>query len=108
MTEIFSSGYPERTQANILSSDATLILFRGRMDGGTLLTANLCLQHSKPHALIDLTKPSVMRLRPVLSARILNVAGSRESKSPGIHAEAVRFLLPVFEHMLRTGDLCST
>jgi hypothetical protein len=37
----------------VLDSDATLILFRGELTGGSLLTRTFCQRHGKPHLEID-------------------------------------------------------
>jgi hypothetical protein len=101
LRETSSSEYPERTEQNVIDSDATLILYVDRLKGGTRLTKRFCLQHSKPHLVVRLdqsSKESVVRdwlsqCRP----KSLNVAGPRESTSPGIHRLAMEFLLRVLQ-----------
>jgi hypothetical protein len=104
LTETELPDYTQRTERNVLDSDATLILCRGRPSGGTDLTRRLAQRHRKPHRVIDLLKPidwpGVRDWLAKHAAGTLNVAGPRESQSPGIHADAVAFL----EEMLSGED----
>lgn len=96
LRETASPLYRFRTAQNVLDSDGTLILFRERLFGGTLLTHRLARRHRKPCLAIDLADPG-----PVATVahwlhrqRIgtLNVAGPRESSAPGITQQACEFL----------------
>lgn len=87
--------YPERTEWNVRDSDGTLILTRGKPDGGTALTRKLARKHKKPCKVVDLLKPPFPE---VVAAWIeehhiqtLNVAGPRESSQPGIGEAAMHF-----------------
>jgi len=88
--------YAERTERNVLDSDATLILCRGQPTGGTELTWRLAQRHGKPHRVVDLQQPidwsAVRRWLRKRGTGTLNVAGPRESQCPGIHAQAAEFL----------------
>ncbi len=92
LRETESPEYHVRTEQNVLDSDATLILCHGTPTGGTALTLRLAGQHGKPHLVVDLDNP----IPPEEAAgwlqsnkiEILNVAGPRESQSPGAAAEA--------------------
>jgi hypothetical protein len=98
LREARTSGYPERTRLNVRDSDATLVLARGPVSGGTALTIRLAGRLQRPHWVVDLSRvrPStiaaVQRWIAANEIRVLNVAGPRESGAPGIHAEATRFL----------------
>ena len=100
LTETDSADYAVRTEQNVLDSDATLILCRGRPSGGTELTRRLALRHEKPLLVVDLEVPaefgSVRRWLSETPVGTLNVAGPRESQSPGISVRACEFLLGVF------------
>ncbi len=89
-------GYPQRTEWNVRDSDATLILTRGEPDRGTALTRALAVQRNKPHLVVDLAQtPDVEAVRAWLAENrvgVLNVAGPRESSSPGVGAAAAAFL----------------
>lgn len=101
LRETDSPDYAVRTERNVLQSDATLILCRGRPRGGTELTLRLARQHGKPHLVVDLSaadSPDAEAIRRWLSdesVATLNVAGPRESQSPGIAHEAGQLLQQV-------------
>jgi hypothetical protein len=96
LVETPSAGYAERTEWNARDSDGTLIVNRGRLDGGTLVTAQLARRHGKPVFVVQIGR----RLRRAEwlawlrrnRVRVLNVAGPRESKRRGIYREARRVL----------------
>lgn len=96
LTETLSCEYSQRTEWNVRDSDGTLVLHRGRLSGGTAFTIELAEQQTKPCLVLDLTKRPDVRV--VLEwvtqhkIQILNVAGPRESSSPGIYGEAFQFL----------------
>lgn len=87
-------GYPKRKEQNIMESDGTVIFSRGTLRGGSALTRRLCKKHGRPFLYIDLdieVGPSGRLEGWVVenSIQVLNVAGSRESKHPGIHREVM-------------------
>ena len=90
--------YPERTEKNILDSDATLILCHGKPVGGTLLTAELAKRHKKPFLLANLDKPpeatidEARRWLVTNAVETLNVAGPRESQTQGIYQKSLGIL----------------
>lgn len=96
LAETDSPDYGQRTERNVLDSDATLILCRGQPTGGTELTRRLARRHRKPHHLVDLQQPidwpAIRRWLAKRGTGTLNVAGPRESQSPGIYAQAADFL----------------
>ncbi len=96
LVETDSPDYAVRTERNVLDADATLILCRGQPTGGTELTLRLAQRHGKPHLAVDLQQPidpqAIRRWLAEHGRGTLNVAGPRESQSPGIHAEAREFL----------------
>jgi hypothetical protein len=94
-----SAGYAQRTGWNVRDADATLVLHRGRLRGGTALTVTLARRLSRPCLTVDLVcvpDPSAIRSwfeqEQVL---VLNVAGPRESQAPGIGAQARALLRAV-------------
>lgn len=99
LEETGSAEYPVRTEQNVVDSDATAILYRGRLKGGTLLTRRICRRLQKPHLLVrlDCDPPEVVQqwLGQVQPA-VLNVAGPRESTSRGIYQVSFEYLLLVF------------
>lgn len=97
LQETTSRKYAVRTCQNVRDSDGTLILHRGPIAGGTALTVREAQRLHKPHYIVDLDR-SDGHLRRVLlwleehQIRSLNVAGPRESTSPGIHEAAQSWL----------------
>ena len=96
LTETPSQLYVQRTRWNVRDSDATLILLRGAPEGGTLLTIRHAERVARPHWIVDLegarrTVPVVLWLKSN-SVAVLNIAGRRESKNPGIYSLARDFL----------------
>jgi hypothetical protein len=90
-------AYPRRLSADReRDSDATLILTRGELRGGTLLTQRTATRLGRPCLAVDLNNPGApAAARGWLIAhgiRVLNVAGPRESQSTGIAALATRLL----------------
>ncbi|HBO3652188.1 molybdenum cofactor carrier [Pseudomonas aeruginosa] len=98
LVETESSGYRQRTTHNVLDADATLIICRGRLEGGSLLTRDLATGHGKPLLLCDLHAPTEELLaawqdwlvsHPIA---ILNIAGPSEARNPGIYLQASALL----------------
>ncbi len=93
LQETKSAGYLERTRQNVFESDGTLIVNLGKVEGGTLATAKLAQDLGKPHLVVQLDSgfgdEEARQLLDWLrreSIAILNVAGPRESKRPGIYS----------------------
>lgn len=99
LRETDSPDYADRTERNVLDSDATLILFRGRCSGGTELTRWHAVRHGRPHLAVNLESAmqaaDIRRWLDENRVETLNVAGPRESYNPGIGAAARDFLLNV-------------
>lgn len=100
LRETESPRYDVRTRQNVLDSDATLVLFRETLSGGTELTYRLALREGRPCLAVDLG--SSIGEPPDAAAtcdwlrrqkiRRLNVAGPRESQRPGIYDQAKAYL----------------
>ena len=100
LSETDSPEYPVRTERNVVDSDATLILFRGQISGGTELTLRLARRHERPCITVDLDDlPPPEEIGVWLQSNeveVLNIAGPRESQSPGIADAAGRFVEGLF------------
>ena len=96
LNETDSADYPTRTELNVIDSDATLILYRDELQGGTDLTRRLAKKHEKPYLLVDLSeRMNAIAVRKWLhenDVRVLNLAGPRKSSVPGIEKTSQRFL----------------
>lgn len=101
LTETASRLYQERTRLNVTDSDGTLILAGNALFGGTALTKAFTDRHSKPVLVVnpaDFT--TISQIKKWLKANnilVLNVAGPRESSSPGIYDQAYRLLTELFK-----------
>jgi hypothetical protein len=91
LEETPSASYLQRTEWNVRDTDGTVVFTLSKdVTGGSLRTIDFARKHKKPCAHIprDGTyQPAVALLRFVEEheIKVLNVAGSRESKEPGIH-----------------------
>jgi Predicted Rossmann fold nucleotide-binding protein involved in DNA uptake len=96
------TDYAERTRRNVEEADGTLILNQGELQGGTEFTAQYAALLQKPLLIVDLDQacsPDTLRnWLAVHQIHILNIAGPRESKSPGIYQKSMNRL-----RMLLTG-----
>jgi hypothetical protein len=98
----------ERTAWNVRDSDATLVLFRERLRGGTEFTVDQARRQGRPCLTLDLstlpapdiaTPGGVDALRRWIRAirpAVLNLAGPRESEAPGIHQQSLEILRFLF------------
>ncbi len=97
------ADYAQRTEWNVRDSDGTLVLRRDKVDPGTALTLRQANQQSRPLLLIDLANPldsaTVEQWIRRSGVRQLNIAGPRESQSPGIYKAARTFLEKLFEQL---------
>jgi hypothetical protein len=100
LKETPDEDYVQRTTWNVRDSDGTLILTHGEPEGGTAQTVADAKRLGKPCLVIDLSAhPSVLvvqRWAQDHGIRLVNVAGPRESKCPGVYTEARHFLREVF------------
>lgn len=53
MNQLETPDYAAPTVLNLLDSDATLILYRRTLDGGTRLTLNECEKRGRPFLALD-------------------------------------------------------
>ena len=82
LEETNSTDYKQRTLANIMSAEGTLV-FKERDSRGTNLTISICQKARKPYWI----NPTCDEIRIFINEheiQILNIAGNRESVSLGI------------------------
>ena len=101
--ETKSANPASRTRMNVRESDATLIVSPAEPDGGTRLTVRHAATLGRPCLVVDpgaegATDEVVAWLRAG-EIRILNIAGPRESKCPGIYGKALRLLTDLFSRL---------
>lgn len=106
--ETASADYTERTRRNVEDADATAIFATQARSPGTTATVRFATDAHKPWILIDPRKDAaaerLVEWLEVIRPRTLNVAGNRESKSPGIAAQTAGVLIDAlrwFDTMMR-------
>ncbi|MEW6766011.1 MAG: putative molybdenum carrier protein [Pseudomonadota bacterium] len=85
-------GYARRTRLNVRDSDGTLVLNLGELADGTLSTVNHARRMKRPCLVAQLDAglsegllQNIWRWLSENAIEVLNVAGPRESKRPGIY-----------------------
>ena len=103
-SEAASSDYAVRTRLNVEQSDATLIFATSPDSDGTRLTIEHAERLGRPCLVVDPFDPAAAdRTRRWLretSPGVLNVAGNRESRSPGIGRCAEGVLLAALRDLV--------
>lgn len=114
-------GYRERTRLNVQYADATLVVSdKFPLSGGTGYTVKVAAELGKPCKIVDLDAADaaaqirewMLSLESAVSVEkdriLLNVAGPRESVSPGIFEKAMDVLCSVFVRFRNWsgGDIC--
>ena len=98
LKETESSDYRVRTERNVKEADGTLVLTWEKPTGGTAFTIKVAHKHEKPCLVLDLEKGNDQMVRMIQNwlrennIQVLNVAGPRESKVPGIYGTARGFI----------------
>ncbi len=89
LQELEVGGFTERTLQNVKDSDGTVIIYPGKLGGGTEQTVRFCVEQRRPHELIHASKVSAEDAAKLISnfirkhkIEILNVAGPRQSEWP--------------------------
>jgi hypothetical protein len=85
--ELQAGGFGERTLQNVKDSDGTLIIYPGKLSGGTEQTIRFCVKRQGAHELIDASKISAQDAAKLIAGFVrnhkidtLNVAGPRQSE----------------------------
>lgn len=98
------SGYTGRTEANVRDSQFTLIFAPQSESAGTKKTVQACHQYDRGYLLItELTPEVAAHITATLflmRVQILNIAGNRETVSPGLCKKVRAFLKPILAHHL--------
>jgi hypothetical protein len=103
LKETNSSDPSVRTAANIRDTDGTLIIHKGDIDSGTVFTIQKCIESRKPLIEVDLSERYNLHQAvdwfKQKNIRVVNIAGPRESHSPGLYKEAYRYLAILFTRL---------
>ena len=114
LRETVSEDYIVRTEANVVDSDATVIFTRGKLEVGSLKTADFARKHNRPLLHVALAKSRSDQEKTVRAVVrwlradcpdgcALNVAGQRESKSPGIQRAVMVRMVDITSTVNRLG-----
>lgn len=102
-SEAVNDNYNLRTAKNVRDSDITLIFTYGMLSGGSKFTRDCCDKAKKKYLHINLSVAdkeeaidSISRFIRYYKAEVVNVAGSRASKSASIYS-VVRHII---EHVI--------
>ena len=103
LKEMPTSSYPARTERNVLDSDGTLIVSRGKLTGGSDLTRKFAILNGRSWIQIDLNQTDHTDVAAKIKewidqeeVEILNVAGPRASKDPHIYNKVMEILELVY------------
>ena len=112
MREVESADYRYRTKMNVDESSATLVCaYAGRLSPGTMMTLKIARARERSLgskvvsfcAVVDLgdwgeNAPAIQLRRRIqrVDLSVLNIAGPRESKAPGIYAATLALLREVW------------
>ena len=99
LQEMPTDSYPARTEQNVIDSDGTLIIGRGKLTGGTDYTRHMTLKHKKQLLGIDLDQIGLYDAASLVASwikmrriAILNVAGPRASEDRQIYSDVITIL----------------
>ncbi len=99
LKEMPTDSYGARTEQNVLDSDGTLIIARGKLTGGSDYTRQMTLKHKKHLLYMDLNIATsfdaasiILSWAKLLGVKVLNVAGPRASEDISIYEDVLRIL----------------
>ena len=99
LKELENGGFTERTLQNVKDSDGTVIIYPGKLSGGTEQTVRFCVEQQRPRLLIDASKIPVEEAARLIAnfvrenkIDILDVAGPRQREWPEGYQYAYRAL----------------
>jgi hypothetical protein len=104
LTETETDDYVERTHLNIEHSDGTIRFAADFNSIGERCTLRGIRKYKKPYFDFDISKhyrfADLLRWVWDNNIHVLNVAGNRESKHPGIGKTVEEFLIPFFTQLI--------
>lgn len=108
-----SPEYAPRTLSNVLAADTTIVFYQAHLELGSGLTVHRAAEHKKPccplrvDGVEDSTlafaqlRPFLLRIRELVGRPfVLNVAGNRESRAPGIEARTKSIIVTAVQGFL--------
>jgi hypothetical protein len=89
LQELKTGGFTQRTLQNVKDSDGTVVIYTGKLGGGTEQTVRFCVELKRPHQVIDAAQLSPKDAANFIAdfvrnsnIAILNIAGPRQSEWP--------------------------
>jgi len=99
LLEMPTDSYPQSAEQNVIDSDGTLIIARGKFTGGTDYIRRMTLKHKKQLLGIDLAQTRLYEAASLIASwikmrriEILNVAGPRASEDQQIYSDVITIL----------------
>ena len=103
MAETPSADYDQRTEWNVRDCDGVLILARGTLRGGTMLTKRIARKLGRPCLVANPNNPAdierVILWLSVKAIKTVDIAGPRESQEPGIYEDSRNFLTELIKKL---------
>lgn len=103
LQETRENDHMVRTGNNVRDADATLLLFRDELHGGTAYAVEMARHMDKPVLAVDLNAaPDVGEVADwlkSLDAHTVHIGGQREKTSPGIYQQARTFIQAVVDRL---------
>ena len=103
LSETAERDYLQRTRWNVRDSDGTLILGSIEDSPGTDATAEVAKEHDRPLLVLDWSEEGAVSIAiqwiEVHGIVKLNIAGPRESESPGAYQRTARLLNKLFSSL---------
>ncbi|MGE5208188.1 MAG: putative molybdenum carrier protein [Alphaproteobacteria bacterium] len=104
LRELQAGGFTERSLRNVKDSDGTVVIYPGKLYGGTEQTVRFCIEFGRPHELIDASRLVIEDAAKLIAEFVrnnkistLNVAGPRQSEWP----EGYDYAFQALENFLR-------
>lgn len=107
LNETAEIDHTVRTEYNVRDSDATLMIFRGKLHGGTAYAIEMAKHLDKPAMAInldlDVDEEEIIDWFVTNNIKVLNVGGQRETKNPGIYFQSRILFNKVFGSLKDKG-----
>jgi hypothetical protein len=107
LKELPTESYPVGTKKNVIESDGTLIIARGKLTGGSDYSRKMTLKHHKQLLGIDLNQTNHYDAASLIASwirmqrvEVLNVAGPQASKDPEIYADVFKIVEQVIQILI--------
>ncbi|CAA0116945.1 Uncharacterised protein [BD1-7 clade bacterium] len=107
--QAIDGDYDDRTRANVVLADATVIFYATDIRGGSALTRFICDETKKPYLLLEIHQLSISDAVAALAdfvevhaVKRLNIAGPRASECAGIYAYVRSALSAFYLHAIKS------